>query len=51
MIASILGAFICCIVPLLSFGLGVYYARFGLPVSLQWRGFGKADEGEDYEPS
>lgn len=38
--ATVLGAFICCIVPLASFAMGIYYARFGLPVLVRWRGFG-----------
>lgn len=44
--APILGAVVCCIVPLLAFAAGVYYARFGLPVAVQWRGVGRADEDE-----
>lgn len=42
--ANLLGAFICCIVPLLCFFAGVYYARFGLPVALQWRGIGRRQD-------
>lgn len=43
---SIIGALICCAVPLLAFFAGVYYARFGLPIALQWRGFGRSEEEE-----
>lgn len=47
-IASSLGAVVCCVVPLVAFFGGVYYARFGLPVALRWRGFGQPlDEESD----
>lgn len=46
-IAPILGTVICCIVPLLSFAAGVYYARYGLPVQLRWRGIGRVDDEEE----
>lgn len=42
--ATILGALVCCVVPLGAFGAGVYYARFGLPFSFDWRGFGRREE-------
>jgi hypothetical protein len=46
-ITSILfGGLICCVVPLASFGAGMYYARFGFPVALQWRGIGRAEDDE-----
>jgi hypothetical protein len=39
--------FILCVWPLLFFAGGVYYARFGLPVTLRWRGIGRIDDEED----
>jgi hypothetical protein len=41
---TILGGFICCVVPLVCFGAGVYYARFGLPLSVHWRGLRGEEE-------
>lgn len=43
---SLLGVGICCVVPLMTFAAGVYYARYGLPVSFRWRGFGRPDDEE-----
>jgi hypothetical protein len=40
---TVLGGFICCVVPLLCFLSGIYYARFGLPLAVRWRGF-RGDE-------
>lgn len=37
-VSTILGGVICCVVPILCFAGGVYYARFGLPFSIHWRG-------------
>lgn len=39
--ATLVGAGLCCLVPLLSFLAGVYYARRGLPFVFQWKGFGE----------
>lgn len=43
-LSALLGSGICCFVPLLSFFAGVWYARHGLPVSIQWRGFRSEEE-------
>ena len=46
-LATIFGAFILCIWPLLWFAFGVYYTRYGSPIRFTWRGFGRAIEDED----
>jgi hypothetical protein len=46
-VSTLLGGLICCVVPLATFGAGVYYARFGFPLAIRWRGFGRADTAED----
>lgn len=44
---TILGLSVCCIVPLGSFFVGFYVAKYGSPISLSWRGFGQPiDEDE-----
>ena len=45
--ATVFGLFILCMWPLIWLAIGVYYAKFGLPVSLRWRGFGKSIEDDD----
>lgn len=45
--ATIFGGFILCGWPLLFFAIGVYYAKYGLPVILRWRGFGKSIDDDD----
>lgn len=42
-VSVLLGGIICCAVPLAAFFGGVYYARFGLPIVIRWRG-APADE-------
>lgn len=44
--AILFGGLICCVVPLGAFGAGMYYARYGFPVALQWRGIGRAEDEE-----
>lgn len=46
-LAPLLGAGICCIVPLICFAAGIYVERFGLPVSVRWRGIARRDEEEE----
>lgn len=48
-VATALGTLICCVVPLLAFGAGMYYARYGLPFAIAWRGFARRDHDEDDE--
>jgi hypothetical protein len=40
-VSVLLGGVICCVVPLAAFGAGIYYARFGLPLAIRWRGFSR----------
>jgi hypothetical protein len=46
--APLVGALICCLVPLLSFAGGVLYARRGSPVSIRfgWQRDRLDNEGE-----
>ena len=46
-VVTLFGSAICCIVPLAAFATGVYYARFGLPLSMRWRGFGRTVDDDD----
>lgn len=46
-VATLLGVGICCIIPLATFFAGVYYARYGLPVAVQWRGFARHEHEDD----
>lgn len=36
---AILGAFLLCGMPVLCFAAGMWYAKHGSPVAIQWRGF------------
>lgn len=47
--ASLVGVGVCCVVPLLSFAAGIVYARFGVPVSIRWRGFAEKGSDDDEE--
>lgn len=44
---TILGLSVCCIVPLACFFAGFYIAKYGMPFSVAWRGFGQAYEDEE----
>lgn len=46
-LSYVIGAIVCCGAPLLSFGAGAYYAKFGLPFSFQWRGMHRLDEDDE----
>ena len=45
-IVPIFGAVICFVVPLTAFAAGIYYARYGLPLHVRWRGFGRSDDDD-----
>jgi hypothetical protein len=42
--ATLIGVGICCVVPLGAFALGIVYARYGIPLSIRWRGFKDAED-------
>lgn len=44
---TLIGALICCVVPLACFAAGVYYARFGLPFIFRWRGFNRITDADE----
>lgn len=44
---TLFGVGICCIAPLAMFAAGVYYARFGLPLAVRWRGFATQSDDEE----
>lgn len=46
MISYLVGFGFCCIIPLVMFGAGVYYAKFGLPFEVHWRGVRSSEEEE-----
>lgn len=46
-LATLLGTLICCINPLLCFAAGIYYARYGLPVEISWRGIRRKDDSTE----
>lgn len=48
-LSILVGAGVCFVVPAVSFLAGVYYARFYLPVHLEWRGFGRRRDEETEE--
>lgn len=45
-LSVLLGAGVCCFVPFMTFLAGMYYARYGLPVAITWRGLHKSEEEE-----
>ena len=47
-VAVLLGTTLCCGVPLLSFALGVLYARRGLPFAVRYR-WSRSYEGGEHE--
>jgi hypothetical protein len=46
-VASLLGAFVCCIMPILSFAAGWYVSRHGSPLIIRWRGLRDHDDEID----
>jgi hypothetical protein len=48
-IATLVGSGICCVVPVLAFTAGVYYARYGLPFVVRWRGIARKGDEEEEE--
>ncbi len=48
-ISVLFGVGVCCLIPIMSFATGIYYARFGLPVTLRWKGWGNSDTDEEIE--
>jgi hypothetical protein len=46
-LSYVVGAGVCCVVPMVMFFAGVYYAKYGLPFSVQWRGMQHSGEEED----
>jgi len=45
--ATIFGGFILCGWPMFFFAAGVYYAKYGLPIYLRWRGFGRREDEDE----
>lgn len=45
-LATVLGLTVICLMPLIFFAFGVYYARYGLPLVVRWRGFGHTPEDD-----
>lgn len=42
----LLGTGVCCFVPFVTFLAGMYYARYGLPFQVTWRGLNHKEEEE-----
>jgi hypothetical protein len=46
-IATVIGLLWCCGAPIMTFIVGIWYARYGLPVSIKWRGMKRRDDLDD----